>query len=197
MIDVAKLIREGIEIINKNRLQNSLYYLKEKYEAEHKEDVACDNGVSKFVFLGSEEDDFVIKINTSKYDDFCKLEYEVCQKAVEQGLSEMFAKCEIFGEVEGITLYKQEKVDEIDSRHSKDKFVPHEERDRAYKLLDKVDWSISATCWVVNVIKYYGEEKAEQLVRFLKENEVTDLHADNVGYIGERPVLLDYSGYHS
>ena len=43
---------------------------------------------------------------------------------------------------------------------------------------------------------YYGEEKFEIILNFLNENGINDLHNGNWGFIGERPVIFDYSGFH-
>lgn len=52
--------------------------------------------------------------------------------------------------------------------------------------------------WLKNAIAYHG---AKRVVKFLKfiigELKINDLHGGNVGYIGERPVVFDLSGYYS
>lgn len=42
----------------------------------------------------------------------------------------------------------------------------------------------------------YGEEVYAELSSFLREWDVNDLHCGNVGWIGDRFVLIDYAGYH-
>ena len=66
----------------------------------------------------------------------------------------------------------------------------------------------SLTIWLVNNfvniasnlfkykgLEFFGEEILKQLDRFIDTYGINDLHTSNVGYIGNRPVLIDYSGY--
>ena len=45
------------------------------------------------------------------------------------------------------------------------------------------------------LVEYYGEDRINQLVEFLNEVGISDLHSSNVGIRANRPVLFDYSGY--
>ena len=45
------------------------------------------------------------------------------------------------------------------------------------------------------MINYYGKGKVRTLCEFLFENRLNDFHSSNVGFIGDRPVLIDYSGF--
>lgn len=42
----------------------------------------------------------------------------------------------------------------------------------------------------------YGEGLYAELSSFLREWDINDLHCGNVGWIGDRFVLIDYAGYH-
>ena len=46
------------------------------------------------------------------------------------------------------------------------------------------------------MINYYGKEKVLTLCNFLNQNRLNDFHSSNVGFIGDRPVLIDYSGFY-
>ena len=41
----------------------------------------------------------------------------------------------------------------------------------------------------------YGELAFDKLYDFLSDNNIQDLHSENIGYICERPVLVDFSGF--
>ena len=50
-------------------------------------------------------------------------------------------------------------------------------------------------CWLKDFLEFFGEEILKQLNKFIDAYGINDLHTSNVGYIGNRPVLIDYSGY--
>lgn len=50
--------------------------------------------------------------------------------------------------------------------------------------------------WVITFVNLYGYEELERFFDFLIENDWDDdLSSDNVGYINDKPVLIDYCGY--
>lgn len=49
--------------------------------------------------------------------------------------------------------------------------------------------------WAKTAVSLYGKRKCIALCEFVKKYHINDLHRSNIGYIGVKPVLLDFSGY--
>lgn len=50
--------------------------------------------------------------------------------------------------------------------------------------------------WLKIAISYFGYSRIGKLARFIQTNRINDLHIGNVGFIKDRPVLIDFCGYH-
>jgi hypothetical protein len=50
--------------------------------------------------------------------------------------------------------------------------------------------------WLKLAIHYFGYTLMGKLARFIQTNRINDLHRGNVGFINDRPVLIDFCGYH-
>ncbi len=50
--------------------------------------------------------------------------------------------------------------------------------------------------WVARVVQLYGKKFLKSFQEWRKECEVNDLHRGNIGFLGNRPIILDYAGYH-
>jgi hypothetical protein len=50
--------------------------------------------------------------------------------------------------------------------------------------------------WVARVVQLYGKKFLKSFQEWRKECEVNDLHKGNIGFLGNRPIILDYAGYH-
>lgn len=49
--------------------------------------------------------------------------------------------------------------------------------------------------WAKTAVSLHGKRKCIALCDFVKKYHINDLHRSNIGYIGIKPVLLDFSGY--
>jgi hypothetical protein len=134
------------------------------------------------------------RIGESEYSwDYCAAEQFFYEKAVVAGVEEFFIKTIFIGEFEGHPIYLQEKVKVYgydsqtkSSEQSKEIFM----RKFRYSEIQNEDFGGL-------LIEYYGEDRVNQLVEFLSEVGISDLHSGNVGICANRPVLFDYSGYRS
>lgn len=50
--------------------------------------------------------------------------------------------------------------------------------------------------WLKIAIHYFGYTFMGKLARFIQTNRINDLHRGNIGFINDRPVLIDFCGYH-
>lgn len=169
------------------------------------EDLCMDCGMTKMV-LSCPEWDYVIKIpficdtSLGAEIDYCEVEamnYELAEKF---GLEHHFAACKRlpayhFCSVDydgdfaviDIPLYMMEfaEVDEIAT----------EDLCSDCYICDSADFSDDQKDAARIFSNYYTDSEVEDLVAFIDDNGINDIHGLNVGYIGGFPVLIDYSGY--
>jgi hypothetical protein len=122
--------------------------------------------------------------------NYCELEVRLYQKAKMAGLEQYFAAERWIGNAGNIPIYAQEKVIPFDDTHY------DEERSKATTQRCK---ELSLYCfnptWIADFFEWYGEDEFIKLSTFLTENQITDLHDGNIGYIHGAPVMFDYSSY--
>ena len=168
----------------------------------------CD-GASKLCIVPKHAD-FVVKWSTTyltlgDYDEAYD-EVLIYKKAVKAGLEMFFPKTEVLCIVNGVIFVIQEKID-FSVLHT-----PCEKEDKyGYKtktvskaIIDKMDTcfcsiergrSLDST-WASMAIVIYGKKKCKALCKFVVENGINDLHHSNIGYLKDKPIILDFSGYH-
>lgn len=181
-----------------------------------------DNGVSKCVFIPKGAN-YVIKVpfsykddpceyydsndNTWKYCDdgyeftgamygpgwdYCYAEAVLYNKAVKAGVAKAFCKTRCIGKVYDYPIYVQERA-KLEFRVCEDE----ETTSRTKQLCRENNYYNFNTNWQANALKYYGEAFFKKLMEFIEKENLEDFHSGNIGYIGDRPVLLDFSSYDS
>lgn len=185
----------------------------EKYKKPFDYATGATKGVLIFEQLG-----FVIKIpfcrNSEDYDDnyeccnyftgadtdngwdYCEAEADKYQRAEEEGISMCFAKTEKIGEIDGYPIYMQELASiykNVDYQSS------HTEEDsrQVNSICDSNDFYIFNIEWLSDAFHFYGEKIFHKLLEFIRTVGINDLHDGNIGYIENRPVLVDYSSFDS
>ena len=168
----------------------------------------CD-GASKLCIV-PKHSNFVIKwsISYSSEEGYDEAYDEVLiyEKAVKAGLEIFFPKTEVFCTYNDVIFVIQDKID-FSSLN-----IPSAIEDRyLYKtktvssaIIEKMEDRFSSivrgrdldTLWASMAIVLYGKKKCKALCRFVIENEINDLHRSNIGYLKNRPIILDFSGYH-
>lgn len=134
------------------------------------------------------------KTSLACYDwDYCLVEVERYDKAMKAGIADLFARTEIYGEVKGHPVYIQEKADPFCCGNHKIHTAARRQktRNKVYSL----GYEVFNEDWLTDVLDYFGEEIFLKLLSFIKKENINDLHTGNLGYIGDRPVIFDYSGY--
>ena len=185
----------------------------EKYKKPFDYATGATKGVLIFEQLG-----FVIKIpfccNSEDYDDYyecynyftgadtdngwdyCEVEADKYQRAEEEGISMCFAKTEKIGEIDGYPIYMQELASiykNVDYQSS------HTEEDsrQVNSICDSNNFYIFNIEWLSDAFHFYGEKIFHKLLEFIRTVGINDLHDGNIGYIENRPVLVDYSSFDS
>ena len=179
-------------------------------------------GASKLVILPREEN-FVIKIpftgtymggeyycfseaglltgNVNNEWDYCHTEEEVYNLAISHHVEDVFCKTELVGCVNFHPIYIQEFAEVLENlpitsdacANAEDSLISLLKTNKPFmKKVNNLDGNINKF-WLMDVYNYFGERLFEDIVSFI--DGIDDLHDGNVGYVGDRPVLVDYSGF--
>lgn len=208
---VCELIVEagfGDFLFSEYRMGSDMFDWRRKYKEEladfaEEYHLFYSNGMTKFV-IGFPDLGVVCKVpfkrNREGFDkDFCALEAENYERAIEAGIESYFARCESAFEINGVQFYLQEYVPECDAKITAERFVevlPDEAQDYgiidesgelymdidedAMEMLFEAEWGFDATCEVIG---------------FVRDHDINDLHSGNVGFTERGLVIVDYSGY--
>ena len=140
---------------------------------------------------------WVIKVGYTKNVklDYAAREYQNYCIAREAGFAEYFPETVYLGKFDGHEFYVQEMADCDENQVSSEWYErlrdDYEEDGESYdsdylwdEIYDMDDDAKAFLCF-----------HDAALCDFLKENNITDLHEGNFGYIGSRMVIVDFSGY--
>lgn len=167
-------------------------------------------GVTKLCIVPKHAD-FVIKWSIAYYDasddwDEALEEVSIYNKAVEAGLGMFFPKTEVFCSINGITFVIQEKVDfsALSIPYIKENKYKYQTKTVSPIIIEKMDNCFYQMkrgrelnpLWASMAIVLYGKRKCKALCKFIVENSINDLHYSNIGYLKDKPIILDFSGYH-
>ena len=172
-----------------------------------------DTGATKLVIIPIERD-YVIKIPFSGFygdddeyysfeeEDYCSLETEIYEEAAANGFGDLFLPIKQVVMIAGYPIYVQPQAETLDvddreqkrysSKDSRD-IVINEYRDGNLAMMMGRKFPLS---WVASCLDVL--EKYERLVEFfdyLEKNCIWDLHFNNIGYVEEHAVIIDYGGY--
>jgi hypothetical protein len=141
--------------------------------------------------------DWVIKVG---YKDqvacnYAALEYANYCLAEEAGLAFYFPKMVYLGEFAGVPFYLQQMAECYEDQVASDWYErlrdSYEENEEEYDdndLWNEIDSMDDDD-------RVYLTFHDNELVEFLREHHINDLHEGNFGYIGSRMVIVDFSGW--
>lgn len=137
--------------------------------------------------------------------DYCQVECDIYALAKEEAVEDFFAKTECIGFIHDYPIYVQEiaKIykDIYPSRETEETEYRKKYTEEDYEKIDSLcynhNYNYFNMYWLCDAFKYYGEIKGEEFLQFIKNVRVEDLHKANIGYIGDRPVIIDYSGFNN
>ena len=186
-------------------------YQVRRWEEEHLEDME-EMGVELFcgatrVVISSCDDDWVLKFDIQHPDHTCSYnerEAENFKKACEAGLDEYFAAMYYIGEVCGVKVYAQEKVN-MDEDKVSDEWTNYlvscgdydecETDEEKYEAASYDTYNMDQDERVYAMLGSGCE--SDKVICFLDDNSINDLHAANWGYRNGNlePVMVDYAGF--
>ena len=161
--------------------------------------VSINYGATKLVITISEANNWVFKIPLHDYkSNYCQLEVEIYEMAQKENISEFFAPCYFLENYDGVEIYVMARADVTYGRLYSDLYerLSNEGRtdEEATEILEEVEDCSEYVEWL---FPYYANcEKFEALSNFLEDAGVNDLHSGNIGYINDRVVFIDYSGFY-
>ena len=186
-----------------------LYPFKDKYTKSFKSATGATKGVLIFENFG-----FVIKIPFIFCDgdemygaqdgvnawDYCSQEACRYEMAEEEGFGDIFLETDLLGEVNNHPIYIQPYADILGGMDSDNYNSNHCSSTDVDRTLVKeinnnehYDWLDSS--WEADLFVQYGIEKFKKFKKYLKDNWINDLRDANIGYVGKKPVLVDYAGF--
>lgn len=154
---------------------------------------------------------FVVKWTTTAYVSDCGYdeaydEVLIYKKAVKAGLKMFFPKTEVLCIRNGVIFIIQDKIDfsVLHTPSSKENRYFYKTKTASKAIIDKMDTCFCSIArgrmldetWARMAIVIYGKKKCKALCRFVVENGINDLHQSNIGYLKDKPIILDFSGYH-
>lgn len=173
-------------------------YLFDRGYTEKKAKVCC--GMTKIciVFSGW---DYVVKMDRRGYQE-CKTEAKIYRIAKKHRVEKAFLETRAIGITHyDVTLYIQPKISTSIENMSDEDGMKWEKRTRNMNrhFVRQVQYSFYTppdSIWVKAAILYYGKKFMLELEKLTKQCFINDLHDGNLGFVKNRPVILDYSGYH-
>lgn len=189
------------------------------YNIMEKLKVPCYQGMTKFV-IAPKTTNFVIKLPfDSVVDDFedsiieslvgalgdmpevpfwdyCAYEVFLYKKAQIFNLQDAFPKTEYIGLINNWPVYIQEKCIDTYDFCSYTTKAQRSEATNATKISFK--YPHLDLNWFTNYFLINGQNKSNDLLDFLEEYNINDLHKGNLGFsaIDSRPLIIDFSGFH-
>lgn len=149
---------------------------------------------SNYIYHNHKEDywEYCAADNEERPWDYCGGEVKRYNIAAKRGFSECFAKIELLGYINNYPIYIQEKCMTFSSCRNKHLHSKEEK----LKTSTYCNYYNINKDWLTDFRLYYGEKKLLQFINFISELEWDDdLRSENIGYIKDRPVLIDYSGF--
>lgn len=157
------------------------------------------SGVTKGVFFCKEVPEIVIKTPILNDSDYCKRELDNYLKAEEEGFEDYFAEIEFFAELNGVPFYIQTAADNDKALTSLWESASHDalaycDYESEEEKSDAINYYLDEISDEERVDIFFGGVPPE-FIQFLERNEINDIHEGNIGVIGERKVIFDYSGW--
>ena len=192
---------------------NWVSHIYDEIKLDYPNSICFSSGATKGVLIPVEED-YVLKIpffceyesyseqylefygaDEPEGKDYCMVEIIKYEQVKEAGLEDCFAKIEILGRVNDRPIYIQEKATEIFSDDREAAFYSEAIKESTKAKCQELNVDCFNACWISDFLNYFSEEVFIKLQDFLYNNRIWDLHSGNLGYIGDRPVIIDWGGY--
>ena len=126
--------------------------------------------------------------------DYCYAETLLYEEA-NNDIKQCFAPVECIGySADDIPIYIQEKaklLGSVGASHSSD-----EQMTKVKNLCKEEQHYCFNSDWLGSLLEAVGKDIFNNFMNYIKDKNINDLHSGNIGFIGDKPVLVDYAGYH-
>lgn len=180
------------------------------------EDMQYSYGASRLAIWDEDYCDYVVKIALNEgYEKYCKHEVEVYEAAIKEGLADSFAWCICYadpiydeeGKYKTPGIYIMEYVacnEECNTdavwEYGYNQYCSERGLDSSsYDYADEYnEWSydgVDEDLTLEYVESKMSDEQRRLFNVFMMKWWISDIHTCNIGYIGNRIVILDYAGW--
>ena len=161
------------------------------------------NGVSKVCLFHDALENYVIKFGFSdiaSQRDYCMIEYQNYQLAKENGFAAYFPYTDFLGNFDGVNFFIQERAccseDDITSKWYENMREVMEDYHDESEDEDEINSRVWDAVYDMDDIDRANLTfEDDSFLDFLMEYEIGDLHEGNFGYIDDRIVIIDFSGW--
>lgn len=129
--------------------------------------------------------------------DYCLTETLVWRLAKIENVHKAFAKERIIGMINGHPIYIQQRAEvftDSDEYYSDDE-VKKEKTKKYCEKKGLITFYEEALGWQADALEYYGPKQFDKIMSFIERNSIGDFHNSNLGYIGRKPVFIDFSDF--
>lgn len=169
------------------------YVIKIPFTGAEEEDEYWDDELEEYVNEGRRYWDY----EYSRFGEgwnYCEAEVILYHKAKSQNIEKILCKPRFIGKVGGHPIYIQERAKCF--CFCSNKIYTIDRTSKTTKKCKEKGYIEFNLTWQTDVLEYYGSKTFDKIMKFLNDEYITDdLHDANIGYIGNRPVILDYSGW--
>lgn len=142
---------------------------------------------------------YVVKFDLSD-EKYTEKELENYEYAVDEGLEDYFAEIHRGGNFYGIDYYVMEQVKCDEDRSSSEMYLAYcEAKDIDSEDEESVDeycYQSSEEILYTFIENVYGEKVANRINDFCINHDINDIHNGNIGYLNDKPIIIDYAGYY-
>lgn len=144
----------------------------------------------------------VLKIDQPREIGICRKEWEAYQDAKKYGIESILLKPTFCGVIEETKqeIFRQPKIDvaSCDLGRVKQKYYENQvknilESKQFEKIFKEIHFSRVNKLWLAKFILHYGKDFTKSFCKWVKDTKQNDLHAGNIGYLKNRPVILDFA----
>lgn len=160
------------------------------------------NGASRWC-VGHETWDFVLKFDRNWHKPvYCRSEAYHYETAKEYRVTQVLLPIQLEIVVNGIEIYRQTKFQcdwtdlPINARRQMDKAYRNFMNEQTFHKIQRGFESTPANRWIARCTQLYGKKFMRSLEKWTTDFQINDLHNGNIGLFNNRPIILDYAGYH-
>lgn len=161
------------------------YRMKEEDEAEK---IECSSFEGAYYNTGEEYTGW----------DYCDAEEMIYRLAENNRVGQYFLATIRIGEVNGYPIYAQ-PLAQVSLFHDRVGAVSQEIQQSTSQVIDAHEDVLGEEYlpveWAEDFVNVFGEDELDGLLNFLEDMGIADLHDENVGYTGGKPILFDYVGF--